>query len=581
MSIRSRFWPVGRAVAAGAFLAGALFVAAGPASASTPLNGGGSGFAGLEIQQWQADVDTPAHGNLIVDYSSQSSGIGRQYFASNTWDYGASDIRYIPGIESVLENQLQSGRCGGRQLPNCFKYVPVSAGGLGFMYNLATASGSRATHLELTPSDVCGIFTGRITSWGQLASNNQFLTGSTQPITPVVRQDEAGESYVLSEYCIAEDPGDWGNFVKFQQTASCTNGLDYTSIDGSAFNSNPPQPIPVWPSVLLGCRNVPTASGSEGVADTVHDPTQGPGSITYDAAGYAIVRQLPNAYVQNAAGVFTLPGATSVTVALEYASPVGDGTFSLDFNEKSGADVRAYNPSTYSYVLAQTGGFDTGRGSTLGRFLCYAIGAGQVRASALLYAPLSAAVQAIGEAAIVQIPGAPNAAQCLQGAPPAPPPPPLQKVKPVVKPVTTVPSTPGVTSSGAASSGAPTSPTAGGSASVGVKAGSASAGTGCSSVATTSVAPSDSSTTSSTAVPSVGGSASTSTSTSTTTTLVPCSNTAGGNASAATPGPANLQDIATASHGITNYDAMSSLFEGGVVCAVGVALAGRRRKNSG
>ena len=557
-------------------LSTSVFFLEGRASASTPINGGGSGFAGLEIQQWQADVDTPARGNLIVNYSSQSSGIGRQYFASNTWDYGASDIRYIPGIEQSTENELQSGRCGGRPLPNCFQYVPVSAGGLGFMYNLRNADGSRVTSLKLTAADVCGIFTGRLTSWGQLAGNNPFLAGSGQSITPVVRQDQAGESYVLSEYCIAEDPADWSNFTHFQQTAQCTAGLDYTSTDAPSFNSG--QPIPIWPSTLEGCRSVPNASGSEGVADTVHDPNQGAGAITYDAAGYAVVRQLPNASVQNAAGAFTLPNSNSVTIALEFATAVGDGTFKLDFNESSGADPRAYNPSTYSYILAQTGGFDTGRGSTLGRFLCYAIGAGQVRAPALLYAELSPQVEAISEAATVQVPGAPSASQCLAGAPPPPAPPPLELVKPAVLPVTTTPATPSRAGAGSTASGA-------GAATSG-STGTSVGGELCGSPTITAPTASSSTTTSTTIATSRRGgptstTASTSTST-TSTTTVPCSSaSSSGGSSAALLGNGGQNSLASASsHNSNSYNALLAIFEGAAICAVGVAFAGHRKKAS-
>ena len=40
----------------------------------------------------------------------------------------------------------------------------------------------------------------------------------------------------------------------------------------------------------------------------------------------------------------------------------GNGTFQLAFN---GPDPSAYFPSTYSYILAQTTGFDPGKGATL------------------------------------------------------------------------------------------------------------------------------------------------------------------------------------------------------------------------
>ncbi|HWE56671.1 MAG TPA: substrate-binding domain-containing protein [Acidimicrobiales bacterium] len=522
------------------------------ASAAAALNGGGSGFAGLEISQWQADVASPAHGGLQINFSSQSSGIGRQYFASNTWDFGASDIKYIVPAENQYLSQMQSGRCGGTTAAQCFVYVPVSAGGLGFMYNLSDSSGSRATDLKLTPAQVCQIFTGAISSWGQLAGSlNPWLSGSTQTITPVVRQDEAGESYVLSQYCIAEDPADWNTFVKFQDTAACTGGQDYTSIDAPYFAAG--EPIPIWPSILEGCKSASVASGADGVANTVEDPSQGPGSITYDAAGYAEVRQFPNAYVENAAGDYTLPNAQSVTVALEYASPIGDGTFKLDFSESSGADPRAYNPSTYSYILAQTANFALSKGQTLSQFLCYAIGAGQGRAAQLLYAPLSTQVEDIGLTAIEKIPGAPPGSTCLAHAVSSAPPP-LHKVTPVV-----TPGSPGGTSTGTGStSGTSSSGT-----------GSSGTSSGAGSTTGSQVAGSSGSHSSAGTSSSGGkqlGSGSTNASSST------------GNGTSETT-EANASAALAATHSPTNYDALWSILEGAGLCAVGVAFAGLKSRS--
>jgi hypothetical protein len=110
-----------------------------------------------------------------------------------------------------------------------------------------------------------------------------------------------------------------------------------------------------------------------------------------------------------------------VTIALGYATPVGNGTFQLHFN---GSDPNSYFPSTYSYILGQTAGFDASKGATLGQFLCYAVSAGQVAAPQLGYARLSAPLVEIAENAIAQIPGAPPKASCFAaGAPPPPPPP--------------------------------------------------------------------------------------------------------------------------------------------------------------
>ena len=183
------------------------------------------------------------------------------------------------------------------------------------------------------------------------------------------------------------------------------------------------QPTSIWPQEGWGDHPVHGRERRRHRELRRRSRPAAPNAITYVAAGYAKVRNFPTASVQNAAGVFTQPDEDNVTVALGYAQTRGNGTFQLAFN---GPDPRAYFPSTYSYVLAQTTGFDPGKGATLGQFLCYAVSKGQVIAPQLRYARLSSVLVNIAIDAIVQIPGAPPAAHCpVAGAPPPPPPPPV------------------------------------------------------------------------------------------------------------------------------------------------------------
>jgi hypothetical protein len=159
----------------------------------------------------------------------------------------------------------------------------------------------------------------------------------------------------------------------------------------------------------------------------VADPNNGANAITYNEAGFALVRGLPNAYVQNTAGSWLLPTEDNVSVALAYAAPTTDangraGTFKLEY---SAPDPNAYFPSTYSYVIAQTTGFDPAKGEVLARFLCYAITRGQREdlTKSLGYARLSEALVNIGRDSIARIPGAPPWDQCrVQGQAPPPTP---------------------------------------------------------------------------------------------------------------------------------------------------------------
>ena len=387
-----------------------VFTGRPAAAATAPISGGGSSFAALEIDQWRANTARSPF-NLNVNYVAQGSSFGRQEFIQNNLDFGASDITFQGNEPQQLQG---SARCGGQPLANCFVYVPVSAGGVSFMYNLVGSDGQRISNLNLTRDAACEIFTGAISKWNdpRIVATNPELAGFNQAIVPVIRSDGAGESFVLSQFCIAVDPVDWHNFVVQQGPLNA----------GTPFAAG--QPTSNWPE---GWGRSQAVANGDGVANVVADPEAGQNTITYTAAGYAVVRDFPVASVQNAAGVFTQPDNLNVNVALGYATPQNDpatntvGTFAIAF---SGPDPRAYFPSTYSYVISQTNGFSPAKGAALGEFLCYAISTGQEIAPLLKYAQLSAPIVSIAINAISHIPGAPPPSSCYAAGAPAPPPPP-------------------------------------------------------------------------------------------------------------------------------------------------------------
>ncbi|MFM7068856.1 MAG: substrate-binding domain-containing protein, partial [Actinomycetes bacterium] len=288
-----------------------------------------------------------------------------------------------------------------------FVYVPVVAGALAFMFNVIGTNGQRITNLRLTASDACRIFTEPDIKWNDpsIAATNPGLPLPTSKIRPVVRSDRSGTSYVLSEFCIARAPSVWSKFISF--IGSGNYGQDgYLSQR---------RPISQWPSSFGA---VSQAFASDGIASAVANNTTGRDTITYIETGYTRVKRLPAAQVQNAAGAFVPPNPANATVALGFARPNGDGTFQLSY---SGRDPRAYFPSTYSYTIAQTRGFDPAKGKVLATYLNYAVCKGQDRAEPLLYSRLSSVLVNIALDATARIPGAPpRPTSCA-----APPPPKL------------------------------------------------------------------------------------------------------------------------------------------------------------
>ncbi len=366
-------------------------VAAGPA-----LNGGGSSFAKLEIDQWRAEVARNPF-NLGVNYVSQGSSFGRQQYIAGNLDFAASDIPFTPAELQQLNGTSRKA----------FAYVPVSAGGLGLMYNLKDDTGAKVNNLNLTRRAACRMFTEPGMFWddADLVAANPGLRLPHQQVRPIVRSDGSGTSYVFSEFCLTVAPDVWSAFVQLKRND--------TSLD-PAFFAN--QPVSNWPT---GWGVVGSALAADGVAAAVADST-GLYAVTYNEAGFAKVLGFPNASVQNAAGAFTQPTEAAVSIALGYAQGRSDGTFILNY---TGGDPAAYFPSTYSYVIAQTTGFNADKGLVLAKFLCYAVTKGQRvdLTTKLGYARLSAPLVEIAKNAIAKIPGAPPWEQCRVDAA-APPP---------------------------------------------------------------------------------------------------------------------------------------------------------------
>lgn len=389
-----------RALVVVGILAAVSFARPSSASADGPIvTGGGSSFVSLLVSQWRADVAKPPY-NLSINYTSAGSGFGRDKYISGALDFGQSDIEF-------LDEEL--GRLNGSPRGN-FVYVPVAAGALAFMFNVAGTNGKRITDLKLTADAACKIFTQPNIKWNDpaIASTNPGVGLPDRKIRPIVRSDRSGTSYVLSEFCISRAPATWNAFKAFIGAGNF--GQDQYLAQG--------KPISQWPSSY---GSVSQAFASDGIANVVGNNATGQDTITYIETGYTKVKGLPAASVQNAVGVFTPPNPANSTVALGFAKPRPNGTFDLVYD---GRDPRAYFPSTYSYAIAQTAGFDPAKGKSLANYLYYAVCKGQDRAEPLLYSRLSSVLVDLALNATSKIPGAPpRPASCA-----APPPPTLQEV---------------------------------------------------------------------------------------------------------------------------------------------------------
>jgi len=338
-----------------------------------PIIGSGSSFAGPEVLDWQTNTSLSPY-NLNVNFTPTNSSDGRFSFANQTIDFGVTDIRYQPFPYDTKSPQFP------------FMYVPVTAGGLAFMYHINGLDGT----LQLSSYSACSIFTGYAKYWDDpvIKADNPHLNLPHIRIFPVTRSDLAGTNYVFEEYCIDEQPALWAAFIASVEHVVGQNG------DLSA--TEPRSDWPLFPGSI-------PVNGSATAADTVAGATSN-GYITAVETAYALQRHFPVASVKNASGDYTQPTPVDVASALAYATQLPDGTHVLDFN---GLGPHVYNPSTYSYLLTPTTGWNAAKGATLSAFVNYALTVGQQKATEIGYASLGLSLEQYGARQVQNnVPGA-------------------------------------------------------------------------------------------------------------------------------------------------------------------------------
>ncbi len=372
---------------AGALVAAtaALVMAVAPAGATgyVPVSGEGSSWSANAINQWIADVQPDG---MRINYTANGSTTGRQDYIKGLTDFAASDIPFQtnPSDGSAPEDP-QSGS---------YAYMPITAGGTVFMYNLKI-DGQQVTDLRLSGENIAKIFTGAITNWDDpaLAADNPALKLPDQSIEPVVRSDGAGSSYELTEWMISQYPSVWNSYCSRSGRApACGPTSFYPTVSGMV-----------------------AQNGDLGVAGTVSQ-SYANGSIGYVEYSYALNDHFPVVQMLNSAGYYTEPTAQNVAVSLLSAkvdtTDVHDPAKYLT-EDLTGVytdpDPRTYPLSSYSYLILPTqiqGQFTAAKGNTLAAFSYYAMCQGQQQSAALGYSPMPINLVEASFDQIEKIPGA-------------------------------------------------------------------------------------------------------------------------------------------------------------------------------
>jgi phosphate ABC transporter phosphate-binding protein len=370
------------AVAAVALLAAASSLAVSPpAAAYTPISGAGSTWSANAINAWRANV---SQYGMVVNYAAVGSTIGRNEFKQGTIAWAGSDIPY--GVRDGNNFDPPPTSRG-------FAYMPDTAGGTVFMYNLKIGL-RRVTNLRLSGDTIAKIFTGVIKTWNDpaVAADNPGLTLPATPVVPVVRSDGSGSTAQFTQWMVAREGSFWNAYCGKVGRSPCTQTSAY----------------PVLGSGMVG------QPGDLGVAGYVAQ-AQAVGAIGYVEYSYAIQAGFPVAKMLNSAGYYTEPTPGHVAVALLKAkinTDKSDPNTYLTQNLSqvyTNPDRRAYPLSSYSYMVLPTDsnfGVTPAKGATLGDFGKYLLCQGQNQVDALGYSALPINLVQAGFDQLRKIPGA-------------------------------------------------------------------------------------------------------------------------------------------------------------------------------
>ncbi|MFD0742110.1 phosphate ABC transporter substrate-binding protein PstS [Phytohabitans flavus] len=326
------------------------------AAAYVTINGAGSTWSQNAIDSWRRNVN---QFGMTVNFAGTGSSDGRNQFRAGTVDWAASDIPY--GIKDGNNLDVPPTQA------HPFAYMPVTAGGTTFMYNLKIGN-QRVTNLRLSGTNIAKIFTGGIRMWNDaaIAADNPGLRLPAIRIVPVVRSEGSGSTAQFTQWMYATQRSLWNSYCAAAGRNPCTQTSVYPIVPG---------------------RGMVAQAGDLGVSGYVAQP-QALGAIGYVQYSYAIQANFPVAKMLNNGNYYTEPTAGHVAVSLLKAK------INLNKNDPNvyltqdlsdvytNTDPRTYPLSGYSYMIlpvSLNNPMTTAKGETIADFGKYALCQGQTQ----------------------------------------------------------------------------------------------------------------------------------------------------------------------------------------------------------
>jgi phosphate transport system substrate-binding protein len=290
-------------------------------------------LAGSSLNGAGATFPSPIYQRWFQDYA-RTSGSRVNYQSVGS---GAGVRQFLAGTVDFAASDEPIKPAEAAKVKRGVVQIPMVGGTIAIAYNKTGCT------LKLSQKQTVDIFAGRIKDWKQLPNCGNGT------IRVVHRADASGTTFA------------------FTNSLESFGGWTY----GVAKSVN-------WPTGIA-------SKGNEGVAGTIKNT---PGSIGYVNTGFVRANKLQAAAIQNKAGKFILPSASTGSAALN--------SITLDTNlageNPNPSGVNAYPISTLTWILA----YKTGNGSKAGDIrsaLNYALSSkAQMIADDLGYVPLAGSV---------------------------------------------------------------------------------------------------------------------------------------------------------------------------------------------
>src|SRR5690348_14741434 len=308
--------------------------------ASAAVTGAGSTFVYPVLSKWASDFRKA--GGDEINYQSIGSGGGIAQIKAGTVDFGATD-------KPLAADELQAAGLA---------QFPVVIGGIVPVINIP---GAHPGQVKMSGPVLAAIYAGEIKNWSdpRITKTNPGLHFPAKAITPVHRADDSGTTFNFSHYLSQVSPG-WKSKFGEGTTVSWNGGIG--------------------------------GKGNEGVAGYVK---QIPYSIGYVEYAYVVQNKLAFTLMQNSAGRFVAPNASSFAAAAATADWAHARDFNLVMTNAPGPNAYPITASTFVLMYKQPK--NVAASVSARKFFNWALTRGQSQAASLDYVPLPALlVQRIG-----------------------------------------------------------------------------------------------------------------------------------------------------------------------------------------